>query len=227
MDGPPFLPIAERFFCAQASPEQLDMLLALGWRHFGSTFFRYNHALHQNRLALVQPLRIPLAAFHPGKSFRRVLSKNRDLEVRAGPLVLDEERRTLFLKHRSRFRENLPPSLEHFLGEDASARPVPCVEIALRRYDGRLLAASWLDLGLESVSSIYGIFDPEESARSLGLCTMLEELRYARDRGYRFYYPGYAYDLPSPYDYKKRFTPSEVYDWHGEWRPAPPWRGAR
>ena len=55
------------------------------------------------------------------------------------------------------------------------------------------------------------------SARSLGLFTMLKEVEFAASRGKKFYYHGYAYEGESYYDYKKRFSGLESYDWITRW----------
>lgn len=212
--------IAEEQILDQVSPSQLDDLLAAGWRHFGSYFFRYNYSIHQNQLARVEPLRIPVAQFEPRQSQQRVRRKNRDLEVRIQAPQIDEIRTDLFERHKLRFRENIPESLASFLGDHPEKGPTHCLEFGVYNSAGRLLAASWLDVGAESVSSIYALFDPEEARRSLGLFTMLEELRYAREKGKRWYYSGYSYDIPSPYDYKKRFAPLERFNWEGRWLSA-------
>ena len=34
-----------------------------------------------------------------------------------------------------------------------------------------------------------------------------------------FYYHGYAYEGESFYDYKKRFSATEEFDWRGRWQP--------
>ena len=65
------------------------------------------------------------------------------------------------------------------------------------------------------------MFHLSHAKRSLGIFTMLEAIRYSRDLGCRYYYPGYAYEEPSFYDYKKNFTGLEALDWRRGWRP---WR---
>jgi leucyl-tRNA---protein transferase len=89
--------------------------------------------------------------------------------------------------------------------------------VAVRRA-GVLVAASYLDVGREGASSVYACFDPDESARSLGTATFLWEIAYAQRRGCRYLYPGYVYDVASPYDYKKRLGALEAFDWT-LWRP--------
>jgi arginine-tRNA-protein transferase len=84
---------------------------------------------------------------------------------------------------------------------------------------GELVALSFLDVGVESASSVYGVFEPELGRRSLGVLTMLKEIEHSRARGCRWYYPGYATQGSSAYDYKKQFGALEFLDWaSGEWR---------
>ena len=201
----------------------MDRLWAKGWRHFGPLFYRYAQAQHGGGLVDVRPLRIDLARFERSKSQRRVWRRNEDLRISIRRTRLDETRRTLFNRHKQRFTENVPDSLEDFLGADSSSGPCVNVEVAVQR-GSRLLAASYLDLGHAAVSSIYGFFDPDESARSLGIFTMLVEIEFACQRGCRHYYPGYAYLQPSHYDYKKQFHGLEAFDWKS-WTPMPRWTG--
>ena len=78
---------------------------------------------------------------------------------------------------------------------------------------------SYFDIGGESVSGIYAMFEPKSAGRSLGIFTMLKEIEFARERGKEFYYLGYAYAGNSFYDYKKRFSGTEMFDWNGCWLP--------
>jgi len=48
---------------------------------------------------------------------------------------------------------------------------------------------------------------------------MLYSIQFSRTGGYRFYYPGYAYQEPFIYDYKKRFSGLEHFDWQSGWHP--------
>jgi arginine-tRNA-protein transferase len=86
-------------------------------------------------------------------------------------------------------------------------------------FDGsELVALSYLDLGERATSSVYGMFEPAHSRRSLGIYTMLLEIEFSRRRGCAFYYPGYATREPSAYDYKKQFQGLEVLNWEtGAW----------
>jgi arginine-tRNA-protein transferase len=207
----------EHFVSWERSPAQMDALWENGWRHFGPIFYRYRQALTPAGLRNVQPLRVDASRFMPGKSQRRVLRKNGDLQIRVRTAELTEDRQRLFDLHKQRFSENIPNSLDDFLGPAPHAGPCQTLELGAFLGD-RLLAASYLDVGESAVSSIYAFFDPDESARSLGTATMIWEILLARQTGRRWHYPGYAYVEPSGYDYKKRFGPMEHYDWNS-WQP--------
>ena len=124
----------------------------------------------------------------------------------------------LFKRHAERFTENRPPSLYSFIS--LSPVLVPCASLMCEiRKVGRLLAASFFDVGHESVSSIYAMFDPDESSRSLGHLTLLSEIQFAQHYKKNFVYTGYAHTISSYYDYKKRYRGTEFYDWRSAWHP--------
>src|SRR5436309_14364020 len=102
--------INEEFYATSVTPSQLDMLLADGWRHFGTHFFRYNLGIYEDDIRRVIPLRIRLADYRPSKSQRRVLRKNADLEISVRPAVIDDETHALFENHKRRFKSGIPES---------------------------------------------------------------------------------------------------------------------
>lgn len=211
-------PIDESAYLISARPADMDHLWAHGWRHFGPAFFRYSHTLSGTELRHVMPLRLDLKRFSLSRSQRRVRRKVADLRLQVSPTVIDVERENLFELHKQRFTENVPESLENFLGPLPNR--IPCANLEVALYDGsQLIAASYLDLGARSVSSVYGFFHPDHAWRSPGIATMLLEIEYAQQHGYRYYYPGYAFREPSHYDYKKQFAALETYDWLGRWIP--------
>lgn len=210
--------INEEFYTESVTPAQIDLLLADGWRHFGNHFFRYNLGLYQDEIRRVLPLRVRLADFKPSKSQRRIFRRNSDLEVKIQPVDITDETHELFQRHKQRFKSGAPSSLYDFLSIEPANGPTETFEIGVCG-DDRLLAASFFDVGGMSTSSVYGIFEPTETSRSLGIFTMLKEIEYARENGKQYYYPGYAYEGESFYDYKKRFSALERFDWRGAWLP--------
>lgn len=208
----------DAFICDSVPAEVMDKVWAAGWRHFGCYFFRYSTQPDEHGgTQTITPLRIGLARFSCTKSQRRVMSKNADLRHDIVPAVIDDELRDLFQRHKQRFIHNIPDNLETFLGPDPTTGPCECRMV--RVFDGeRLIAASFFDVGKQAASSVYGLFEPECSKRSLGIFTMLLEIQHCREAGLRWLYPGYATHESSAYDYKKQFRGTELLDWsNGEW----------
>ncbi len=212
--------IWESFHAPEVRPGDMDDLWSLGWRHFGAEFFRYSISPQADgSLQIIVPLRLPLASLQLTKSQRRVLRKNEDLQCLAVPATLSAEAHAMFDRHRQRFTENVPESLGSFLSPTPATVPCRCLEFQCR-LKGHLVATSFLDIGGQAVSSVYGMFEPEFSSRSLGIFTMLQEMLWARDHGFTFYHPGYATLGSSAYDYKKQFHGLEGYAWEDQqWKP--------
>ena len=209
---------SENFICLDVAPAQMDQFWADGWRHFGVLFFRYRAALHDGKTFTVLPLRIDLHRFTLTRSLKRVLAKNQDIRTLIRPVVVDEVKKALFLKHRLRFKENIPSSLDDFLSPYPDS--VPCLNLELCLYLGdRLVGVTFLDVGEIATSAVYAMFDPAEMRRSLGILMMLQSIQLSRERECLYYYPGYAYREPFAYDYKKRFAGLEYLDWAAGWKP--------
>ncbi len=208
--------INEEFYAGRVSPPQLDRLLADGWRHFGEHFLRYNIGFYADELYRVLPLRVRVADFNLSKSQRRVVKRNQDLQAIIRPIEITAEKEALFERHKQRFNHSVPDSLYNFLSYAPAEIPCQALEVCL--YDEeKLLAASFFDVGATAVSGIYAMFDPLETTRSLGIFTILLVINYAIETGKIHYYPGYAYVEDSFYDYKKRFSALEFFDWNGIW----------
>ncbi|HVE59891.1 MAG TPA: hypothetical protein VNB22_23965 [Pyrinomonadaceae bacterium] len=208
--------INEEFYASQVSPEQTDLLLAGGWRHFGEHFYRYNLGYYKYDIRTVYALRVNLEKFSFSKNQRRVLRKNQDLQVVIRPIEVTPEKEKLFERHKTRFEYGVPDSLYDFLSYEPATIPCEGLEVCAYR-EKELLAAAFFDVGKETISSVYGMFAPEETARSLGILTMLLEIKFALANGKKFYYHGYAYEGNSFYDYKKRFRGLESFDWKDAW----------
>ncbi len=208
--------INEYFMTRKVTAEILDTLLANGWRHFGTYFFRYNINIYQGQFCRVVPLRIDLQKFTFSKSQQKIWKKNQDLHVRIQPIQINPNVLDLFEKHKTKFKENIPESIYTFLSTRPAEVPCAAVEIGVYKAD-KLLAMSFLDLGKESVSSVYGMYDFEWAKRSLGVYTMLLEIDFALKTKRRYYYHGYCFDIPSFYDYKKKFNGLQGFDWQGGW----------
>lgn len=214
----PWPQISERARIHEVTPSMMDYVWENGWRHFGRDFFRDSITLLDGRINKVTPLRLYLTDWSASKSERRTLNKNIGFKVEVSHARMRSEDRALFQRHKNRFTENQPVGLENFLGWQMADYPCECIQFSIYDED-KLIATSYLDIGEISVSSVYGMFDPEYSKFRLGIYTMLLEIQYAQTNGFKYYYSGYATEEPSCYDYKKSFKPQEYYRWNGHWFP--------
>lgn len=208
--------INEEFHADRVLPGQMDSLWAMGWRHFGTHFFRYNVGFLNLDLRFVLPLRIRVADLTLSKSQRRVLRRNEDLEVKVGPARVTDEDHELFDRHKTRFDHSVPDSIFNFMSVEPDGSPCECREVRVFE-NGRPIAVSFFDVGAGSTSGVYAMFEPERTERSLGTFTMLKEIEWSIETGREFYYQGYVYEGESFYDYKKRFRGTEAFDWESDW----------
>jgi arginine-tRNA-protein transferase len=208
--------INEEFYADRLLPEQMDSLWANGWRHFGEHFFRYNVGLLVDDVRFVLPLRIRLKDFSFSKSQRRVLRRNNDLDVSIGLIDIDPATQELFHRHKTRFNHGIPESVFNFISRQPALAPCEAKEIRVTR-NSQILAVSYFDIGGNSTSGIYAMFEPSAAGRSLGIFTLLKEIEFSIETGREFYYLGYAYQGRSFYDYKKRFRATEAFDWYHDW----------
>lgn len=209
--------INEQFYSAHREPFEMDALWNDGWRHFGTQFFRYNLGIVGADIRRVIPLRVRLADFSFSESQKRILRKNEDLDTIIRPASITPGHESIFHRHKYRFDHGIPDSIYNFISPDPA---IPCGTKELSVYQGeRLVAASFLDIGERSTSAIYAMFEPELSARSPGIFMILKEIEYSCEMGKDHLHLGYSYDGSSFYDYKKRFSALEAFDWRGNWTP--------
>jgi leucyl-tRNA---protein transferase len=199
----------------QVPLETWASMVAEGWRHNGNYFFRISHDFDESldQICRILPLRIRLDDnFKFSKSQRTILNKNADLRHEVRPAFIDAEKEQMFEQHIKRFVHRHPESIYDFVSAEPTIFPFKTYELSV--FEGeKLVAVSFIDITEKTISSTYAMFDLNYSHRSLGIYTMLLELEWALANKKHFHYPGYAYDVPSFYDYKKRFHNTEYYDW--------------
>lgn len=215
--------ISENIYKEKITPKELDLMLSKAWRRFGYHFFRYNNGFipETEEYSDIVPLRIRLANFEFSKSQKKILRKNTQFDVRKDLIEINSTKIKLFQLHCQRFRYGRPTSLYNFISVEADTSPIPTYEISIYSKD-KLIASSFVDISENAFSSIYAMFDTSYSNYSLGNYTLLEEILWAKELGKNYLYLGYAYQAPSFYDYKKRFSALEQYIWEEDnWQPYP------
>lgn len=199
------------FLAGHLSATQYHRLMDRGFRRSGELFYQPVCAGCRECV----PIRVPVAAFTPGKSQRRVWRANQDLVVAPRRPEDREELLALFLTYQKEWHgeDRAEEGAESYLFDS----PVE-TEVFTYRLDGRIVAAGVCDVSRYSLSSVYFYFDPELRERSLGTFGALWELEYAREAGIPYYYLGYWVRDCGAMAYKAKFRPHEVLGADGVWR---------
>jgi leucyl-tRNA---protein transferase len=204
----------EYFFAVSLSGKELSRLLAAGWRKFGPYFFRPACPTCRDCV----PVRVPVRQFVPSRSQRRVLRRNRDLQVQFGSLQFSDRVYQLYREH-ARRRFGTECSMDEF----ASNFYLPsCPALQSNVYLGeQQIGVGFLDQASDALSSVYFCFDPAFSERNPGTFGALVEIEQARQAGLEYYYLGYLVAGCSSMRYKDHFRPREYFDWEQQkWLPA-------
>jgi arginine-tRNA-protein transferase len=202
------------------SSEELDAFLAQGWFRMRQAMFTCRFVMSDGFLRTAVWARFPLDGYHFKKSLRRVLRRNDErFDVQLRPATIDPEKESLYAVYRDDFAGDLAPDLKSVLYDDGEhdIYPTMCLEV---RDDEKLIACSFFDVGVDSMASIIGIYDPQYRRYGLGMYTMLAEMRLGISEGLSWYYPGYVAPGCAAFDYKLRLGSSEFFDPNLiQWRP--------
>jgi len=202
----------ENFIADKLTGDDMERLLARGYRHFGPYFYRPVCRLcHQ-----CVPLRIALAGFSFSKSGRRVLARGRRFVTELERPTPSPEAFELYRKHKRRFKDSYSES--NLESEFQTFFYLFPFSFQLSVHDGsRLVAVSHLDVTENSLSAIYCYYDDEYTRESLGTFAINKEIEIGRERGASFLYLGYYVAENRHMSYKGRFYPSQVLLQEEEW----------
>jgi leucyl-tRNA---protein transferase len=212
-------------------PEELEAMLARGWRRFGVSYFRPRC----RHCSACVPLRIPVDHFRPSKPQRRVMKQLSALRVVHGPPQVDEVRYQLYQRwHAARAEVRGWREMDGFTEEDyffQFAFPHPSAreyayylkEDPLADGGDRLLAVSLVDETPHALSAVYTFYDPAFTKWSLGTASVLWQIHRARETGRQHVYLGYRILGCASSEYKARFRPHELMTTWVEPAVAPEW----
>ena len=199
------------------SKDQLDYLLAEGW-------FRSSMMLHKSKVICLDydifsivNIRYHLQHFEPKKRHRKLIRKvERDFNVEIQPFEISEEKEQLYQKHKSRFKGFIHDDLDQLMHAYTNFSVFDTYEVNIY-HENKLVAFSFFDLGKSAIASILAVYNHDFGAYSLGIYSMLAEVNYGRQKGFKWYYPGYVLDKPSEFDYKLSIGTPQYRTSDGEW----------
>ncbi len=182
-------------------------LVRLGFRRSGHHVYRPRCDACQECI----PVRIPVDAFRAGRSQRRCLARNADLEMRLRPLVFDEAHYRLYRRYQSSRHAGGgmdQDDREQFRGFLLQSR----VDSALAEFTlgGEVVMVALIDRLMDGLSAVYTFYEPDLARRGLGTFGVLTQLNLAREMGLPYLYLGYWIADSGKMAYKRRFRPMEA-----------------
>ncbi len=184
--------------------EELDAYLSKGWYRMGQSIFTTHFLYFNHQVYSAIWIRLGLEGYKYRKSSRKLMRRNeKNFQVKIRQGAISAEKEVLFQKYRNHFSGHLSNNLRDYLLDGEDYNIYNTLETAV--YDeGKLVAFSFFDIGVQSAASIMGVYDPEYQKCSLGFYTMLMEIAFCREHKLKYYYPGYIVPGYSKFDYKLR-----------------------
>ncbi len=194
-----------------------SFLSGYGFRRSGNQIYRPNC---ENCNSCV-PIRVLVNSFHPSKSQRRCLNKNRDLKSFKVSTIDTDELYDLYeryINERHSDGEMYPPTREQYRDFLSTAWGIT-EYIVLRDANNNALSVAVTDVFHNGLSAMYSFFDPSQTDRSLGTFNILYQILWARERNLPFLYMGYWISESQKMSYKTQYRPFELLknnQWVGE-----------
>jgi arginine-tRNA-protein transferase len=199
-------------------------LLARGYRRFGWQVFRPACA----RCAECRSIRVLASEFIPSASERRILRKNETIRAELYRPFAAPEIIALYNRYH-RFMNGargwpLQQSSTMSYEESFLSGAIHLGRQWLYFDNDRLVGVAMMDEAPGAISLVYCFYDPEWRDRSPGTFSVLNQLRYARDKALDYAYLGYWVEGCPSMSYKRRFRPHQMLAEYPPENVEPVWR---
>ena len=199
------------FFATDVSGQELDIILANGWRKFGIYYFLPECTECRECI----PIRIRANELTPTRSQKRVIKKCINVNVEFRDMEYRDEIYEIYREH-SLTRFNKDSKIEDFI-HSFYTRSCPAIQSEYY-IDSVLAGVGFIDVSANALSSIYFIYRSEYNRFRLGTFSVIKETELALSMGLDYYYLGYFIKENQSMAYKNTFHANEKFDWGaGSW----------
>lgn len=182
-------------------PGALDAYLDHGWFRMGQTIFTTNWLNFKDTFYSAIWLRIAIDQYTSDETEKKVHRKNSGFKVEIQPATITIEKELLYIRYKQSVSFEASASLQTLMFGNSDNNIFDTKEINV--FDGgKLIATGYFDLGKESAMGIASIYDPDYKKYSLGKFLIYEKIRFCRERGMKYFYPGYFVPGYRAFDYK-------------------------
>ena len=179
-----------------------------GFRRSGAHLYRPRC----NHCSACIAVRVPVQSFRANRTQRRALKRNNDLRISVEPAQFTQRyfhvyERYISMRHAD--GDMFPATEDQFKSFLLSAWADTLFVCA---YEGdRLLSVAVTDRLNDGLSAVYTFFEPNESARSLGVFSILQQLELCKTLGLSHLYLGYWIKESSKMAYKSQYRPLQMF----------------
>lgn len=209
--------LVQTHFPQKLSPKRYDHYLASGWFRGSVMLYKMDLLCLENNLYSVINIRLNLEKHLLKKSLSKIKRRGKaKFRIEIGNVQLNDQKDELYALQKYKFQGFIHESLQDFLYSGFRNTVFDTKEICV--YDGDcLIACSYFDLGEKSMASLLGLHHPDYANFSLGIFTMLMEIEFAKEHGFKWYYPGYILNEDQGFKYKLRLGNYEYYNTNKRW----------
>lgn len=201
------------FSTAAIRPGSYELLISAGFRRNGRYFYQ-NLCIGCSDCI---PIRVDVLKFTPTRSQRRALKKNSDVHIYRHPVKFDVKGFELFRKYCA-IRHHVIETRDDYIRFLIES---PIQTEMMRYYIGKtLVAIGWIDILVESLSSVYFVFDPDYGHRSLGVFSALKEIELCKELNKKWLQLGFWIKDNPKMSYKTNYKPYQLLI-NGIWYDSP------
>jgi len=195
-----------------------------GWRRFGKNFV-YPVCFGCTGC---KSLRIAVKNFKHGKSKRKTINRNEDTKILIQEPSVNQERVDLYNNYHA-YKAKLDGWPHHDMTmqeyyDNFVAGANDFGKELLYYIDDKLVCVDLIDILEDGISSVYCYYDPNYPRNSLGIYSLLYQIRLAENLGLDWVYLGYWVDGCKAFEYKENFQPMEILEGYPRIFEKPEWK---
>ncbi|RUM70631.1 MAG: arginyltransferase [Sulfurovum sp.] len=183
-----------------------------GWRRFGKYFF---HPVC-NGCNACKSIRINVEDYKYSKSQRKAIKRNKETKIIVQEPTLTQTHIDLYNKYHAHKNQKDGWSYRNISQREYHENFVDGAhdfgKEVLYIVDNKLVGVDLIDILDDGISAIYFYYDPEYAHLSLGVYSLLYQVKLASILGLPWIYLGYWVDGCKAFAYKTNFQPQEILD---------------
>lgn len=198
------------------SPPFIDQILEHGFRRSGFCFYK---TACENCSACMG-YRLPLRNFHLSNSQKKVLRKNKNIQLKIVQPNATKQKEELYIKYQ--YQQHFQKSTDGLNQKEFNRQEMldvmyhqmyentfHSIEMELYREE-QLVGFAVFDIGNRSISAVYSVYDPDFYKISPGKLMILRSIQWAKQMDYHYYYLGIYIEGHPKMEYKASYGMAEI-----------------